>query len=58
VLDRVATMAPARLLKCLRSGSLEFIETRRSHGGRKAQGRTEALTFVHCMTKGVRAVIH
>lgn len=56
VLDRVAAAAPAHLLKCLRCGSMEFIETRIGVEVGRPKSGTKALICLHCMIKGERVV--
>ncbi|HEY4083442.1 MAG TPA: hypothetical protein VGM81_22355 [Burkholderiaceae bacterium] len=59
VLDGLAELIPATILKCPRCGSLELIETRigvQSHDG-KTSGGTKALICLHCMIKGERILV-
>lgn len=57
VLDRVAEVAPAHLLKCQRCGSMEFIETRIGIEKGKARSGSKALICLHCMMRGERIVV-
>ena len=58
VLDRVAAAAPEHLAKCVRCGSMEFIETRIGVEMVNGQpkGGTKALICLHCFMRGERVV--